>query len=61
MARDMYSIQEVQEIVESEELGYAVQHYIDPTQVEDSTLRSLLATAKQALDAVEEFLDANSQ
>jgi len=57
--RDTYSIQEVREIVENEELGYAVQHYIDSTQVEDSTLRDLISRAKTALDAVEEFLDQN--
>ena len=50
------SNQQVADIVESEGLGYAVQHYMGADAIKDPKLAALWKTAKDALDAIEAML-----
>lgn len=49
--------QEVADIVMSEGLGYAIQHYLPSTDIEDEELRMWWNKAENALDKVRNLLD----
>lgn len=54
---DTYSVADVGEIVQAEGLGEAVQNFVDADNIEDPDLQHLFKEAKEALDAIESFLD----
>lgn len=47
---------QVADIIECEGLGYAIQHYLSPNDIEDEELARAWSEAKRALDHVEEVL-----
>jgi hypothetical protein len=51
------SIKEVANICINEGLGYAIQHYLDPEDIEDPQLRKLWEEADQALKSVDAFFE----
>lgn len=54
---ETYTIEEVVEIIDSDGLGHAVQHFIDADQIEDERLKILWQDARFSLDALDSFLD----
>jgi hypothetical protein len=52
MSDEKYSIEQVADIVESEGLGYAIQHYMSADSIEDEDLARLWRIAKEALDQI---------
>ena len=51
------SIAEVNEIVEMEGLGYALEDYLNEDEIEDGKLAELWGEARGAIAAVREFLN----
>lgn len=45
-------------IIESEGIGYAIKDYLSPDQIKDPVLAKLWETAREAINAVEEYVDA---
>lgn len=58
MSDEKYSVEQVADIVNSEGLGYAVQHGLSADSIEDLRLAGLWATAKTALKAIGKILEA---
>lgn len=61
MSDEKYSIRQVAEIVHSEGLDYAIQHYLSADSIADLRLAGLWVTAKNALDAIEEILPSEDE
>lgn len=53
----LYTNEEIADVVESEGLGYAVQYYLNPELIEDDELKQKWQDAKDALDALTEYLN----
>ncbi len=45
------------DIVDSEGLGYAIQHYVSPEAIDDKALRALWEKAARAMNAIDALLD----
>lgn len=58
MRDNLLSDIEAKEIVETEGLDYAVQHYVHSDRFASPELRVLWQTAADALDDLQEYLDA---
>lgn len=56
MSKKKYSIEQVADIVNSEGLGYAVQHYMSADQIADPELKKQWGNAKVALSIIEMIL-----
>lgn len=56
MSEEKYTTEQVADIVASEGLGYAVQHYMGADSIEDLRLAGLWSTARTALDAIDAML-----
>lgn len=54
---ETYTIEDIEEIIQSDGLGHAIQHNIDAESIEDGQLRLLWLDAKIALEKVEDYLD----
>ena len=57
MERNMYSIDDIRGVVESEGLGYAVQHYLSADSIEDEKLKELWKKAADYLNYIDDYLD----
>lgn len=51
------TIEEFRERVEFDGLGYTVQWYFKPDDIEDDYLREQVSIAKKALDAIDSYLE----
>lgn len=52
-----YSRQYVADVVMSEGLGYAIQHYMPSASIEDEQLAFFWKQASEALDAIDQILE----
>lgn len=60
MAKRKQSVSEIASIVESEGLGYAIQHYIAVSSIKDEDLSDMWARAKELLAEIEEYIEDNA-
>lgn len=60
MAKSKLSVKEVAGIIESEGLGYAVKGYLSGDSIDDPVLALIWKTAALAMDAIEQYIEANS-
>ena len=52
-----YSAEDLARIVESEGLGYAIQGYVNPEQIEDPILRAVWTNAQEAMEEIERWIE----
>lgn len=52
-----YSLEELAQVVESEGLGYAIQHYLDAERIEDPEMAALWKQCAELMDQIDKKLE----
>ena len=60
MAKRKLSVSEIAGIIENEGLGYAIESYVNPSQIKDEDLADMWERAREILAEITEYVEENA-